>query len=215
MTTADPIDQLIASGISVRTLVSHYLISVEWLAAHNNDTFRLCYFGDDGAVVVDTAKGAAALMRRAKEIGWTPNESEPNEKGAPELFNEAIHNVRRGVHWFASATDDTFDMLPLAWPASALHRSRKREDRARAKVLREKEAQAKRAAASKKAASREAYKASIDGMTRRHMERSAKSGNTVSYSAARRKVVKEVNELAAQINVLAASRDGKNGSAKL
>lgn len=214
MTAADPIDRLIASGISVRTLVSHFLVSVEWLAAHSDATFRLCYFGDDGAVVVDTVKSAVALMRRTKELGWTPNQNEPTEKGAPHLFEEATYHVRRGVHWYASATDDTFDMLPLGWPAAVLRRGQEREDRERAKFRRKQKAKEQRAAASKKAASREAYRASIDHMARRLMESHARAGKPISYDTARRKVLKDVSQLAAQVNALAASKSAENGSAK-
>ncbi|XQA72104.1 hypothetical protein ACM9XA_11435 [Xanthomonas sacchari] len=214
MSAIDPIDKLVASGISVRTLVSHFLISVEWLAAHSDATFRLCYHDDDGAVQVDTVKGAAALMRRAKELGWTPNSAEPTEKGAPELFDEAIHHVRRGVHWFASATDNTFGMLPLAWPAAVLRRAQEREDRERAKFLREKEAKEKRDAASKKAANRAIHAGIIDRAAHRLMDSHAQAGKPISYNTARRTVLKNINEAAAQVNALAESMSGKIGSAK-
>ncbi len=214
MSAIDPIDKLVASGISVRTLVSHFLISVEWLAAHSNATFRLCYHDDDGAVKVDTVKGAAAFMRRAKEIGWTPLMDEPTEKGAPFLFEDATYNVRRGVHWFASATDNTFDMLPLGFPAAVLRRAQEREDRKRAKFLREKKAKEKREAASKKAASRATHEGIIDRAAHRLMQSHAQAGKPISYNTARRKVLKEINEVAAQLGALADSMSGQNGSAK-
>ncbi|TMN24526.1 hypothetical protein [Pseudoxanthomonas sp. X-1] len=158
---ADPIDELIASGISARTLIAHFLLNVEWLAAHRGDTFKLCYFGaggeEAGEVVVETVKGAAALMQRAKFLGWTARQDEPTELGAPDLFEEAMHYRFRGTSWYATAiAHDAIDSnrhegMPLGLPAKTLEAARgryevhysdaevkKRQERAKAWFARQK-----------------------------------------------------------------------------
>ncbi len=150
MSTIDPIDQLIASGISVRVLLPYRLLSVEWLAANRNETFKLCYYDAAGAVAVDTAKGAAALLSRASELGWTPADLDPeyasDPESAPTMFEEAIYDHLHGVHWFASAVDEDL-CVPLGWPEKHLAVARRRYEARIAKARREarqRERQAKR-----------------------------------------------------------------------
>ncbi|SMR76414.1 hypothetical protein SAMN05518671_1563 [Stenotrophomonas lactitubi] len=124
----DPIDELLAMGIAPRLLVSHQLVCMDWLAAHRLDRFCLCYYDSTGAVVTETM-GADQLLSRALEIGWQPVE-DPMESGAGcHLFEEASYNLRRGVHWYASAHDATDEMLPLGFPQVALRASLKRQRR--------------------------------------------------------------------------------------
>lgn len=128
--SADPIDELIASGISARTLIAHPLVCVEWLAAHRGDTFKLCYFGEGGQergeVIVETVKGAKDLLRRAKELRWSPLKSELSEDGGQFLFEEPVYHKRRGVHWYAEAiASDTLAGLPLGFPAKTLEAARR------------------------------------------------------------------------------------------
>ncbi|EVT69470.1 hypothetical protein X548_16630 [Stenotrophomonas maltophilia 5BA-I-2] len=124
----DPIDELLAMGIAPRLLVSHQLVCMDWLAAHRLDRFCLCYYDSTGAVVTETMD-ADQLLSRAREIGWQPVE-DPMESGAGcHLFEEASYNLRRGVHWYASAHDATDEMLPLGFPQVALRASLKRQRR--------------------------------------------------------------------------------------
>ncbi|MBA0101243.1 hypothetical protein WH218_19620 [Stenotrophomonas indicatrix] len=122
----DPIDELLAMGIAPRLLISHQLVCMDWLAAHRLDRFRLCYYDNTGAVVTETM-GANQLLSRAREIGWQPVE-DPMESGAGcHLFEEASYNLRRGVHWYASAHDTTDEMLPLGFPQVALRAGLERQ----------------------------------------------------------------------------------------
>jgi len=39
----NPIDRLLARGLTGRDLVSYMLPGIVWLAEHQDETFRLCY----------------------------------------------------------------------------------------------------------------------------------------------------------------------------
>ncbi|MCF5089604.1 hypothetical protein GIW57_05360 [Stenotrophomonas sp. PA-6-5C] len=142
----NPIDRLLARGLTGRDLVSYMLPGIVWLAEHQDETFRLCYHDDAGQVVVE-AVAAPDLITRARELGWTVDDPNPDHPYC--MFGEAIYHFRRGVHWFATACDDTTEMLPLALPARELAAAKKRDDRlyneaARARRARAHDRQVKR-----------------------------------------------------------------------
>lgn len=124
----DPIDGLLAMGVAPRLLISHQLVCMDWLAVHRRDKFCLCYQDSTGAVVTEMVS-AAQLLTRAQEIGWRPVEDPMEPSAGCHLFEEASYNLRRGIHWYASAYDDTDEMLPLGFPEVALIAGRKRQRR--------------------------------------------------------------------------------------
>lgn len=124
----DPIDELLAMGVAPRLLISHQLVCMDWLAVHRRDKFCLCYHDSTGAVVTETV-GAAQLLTRAQEIGWRPVEDPMEPSAGCHLFEETSYNLRRGIHWYASAYDDTDEMLPLGFPEVALTAGRERQRR--------------------------------------------------------------------------------------
>ncbi len=124
----DPIDGLLAMGVAPRLLISHQLVCMDWLAVHRRDKFCLCYQDTAGAVVTEMVS-AAQLLTRAQEIGWRPVEDPMEPSAGCHLFEEASYNLRRGIHWYASAYDDTDEMLPLGFPEVALIAGRKRQRR--------------------------------------------------------------------------------------
>lgn len=124
----DPIDELLAMGVAPRLLISHQLVCMDWLAVHRRDRFCLCYYDSAGAVVTEMV-GADQLLTRAQEIGWRPVEDPMGPGAGCHLFEEASYNLRRGIHWYASAYDDTDEMLPLGFPEVALIAGRERQRR--------------------------------------------------------------------------------------
>lgn len=124
----DPIDELLAMGVAARLLISHQLVCMDWLAVHRRDRFCLCYYDSAGAVVTEMM-GADQLLTRAQEIGWRPVEDPMGPGAGCHLFEEASYNLRRGIHWYASAYDDTDEMLPLGFPEVALTAGRERQRR--------------------------------------------------------------------------------------
>lgn len=124
----DPIDELLAMGVAPRLLISHQLVCIDWLAMHRRDRFCLCYYDGTGAVVTEMV-GADQLLTRAQQIGWRPVEDPMGPGAGCHLFEEASYNLRRGIHWYASAHDATDEMLPLGFPQVALRASLKRQRR--------------------------------------------------------------------------------------
>lgn len=127
----DPIDGLLKSGVPARILVAHQLPCVEWLALHRRDKFCICYFDAAGQVVTERLD-ASQLLIRAQEIGWSPLHDQVSPDAGRHLFEEASYNRRGGVHWYASAHDQTDDMLPLGFPEDVLRRAHERQERRRA-----------------------------------------------------------------------------------
>jgi len=181
---ADPINQLIAAGATPRMLIEHFIVSVEWLAQHQGDTFRLCYHDEAGEVVVETVT-AVGLLIRGRELGWKPTDDEPTESGAPYLFDEPVYHCRRGVHWYASAMDDSDEMLPLAWPASVLRANKKRQEREYAARQRERDAKAKRDEKERAKQKRIRNRESMDFLIGYEMENAKKAGKPIGRRRAR------------------------------
>ncbi|CAM4321616.1 hypothetical protein CR918_16675 [Stenotrophomonas indicatrix] len=125
---SDPIDELLAMGVAPRLLISHQLVCMDWLAVHRRDRFCLCYYDSTGTVVTEMV-GADQLLTRAQEIGWRPVDDPMGPDAGCHLFEEASYNLRRGIHWYANAYDDTDEMLPLGFPEVALVAGRERQRR--------------------------------------------------------------------------------------
>jgi len=193
--SADPIDQLIASGATARELIAYPLDAIEWLAQHQRETFRLCYHDEAGAVVVENIK-AAQLLRRAAELGWGPHGESLYSEAAMSMFDNAVYHVRRGVHWYASATDDSCAMLPLAWPAATLARNAAREQREDAAWRRRNEADKRRKEREKRKAARMKRRDNLHRIALSDVARAEKAGKPISYRTARRQLSTLLNEVA-------------------
>lgn len=180
----DPMDRLVARGVTVRALVALTPYGADWLAQHQDDRFRMCYFDETGKVVNEDVT-AVGLVRRAQELGWTASEDlEPG--AAPWFFSEASYHFRNGVHWFASASDETDEMLPLGFPASELKRAAREQERQLAANRKAREAQAKAAARSRKRTDREARAWLIEYSAQCHIEKAQSNGTHLSLSSARK-----------------------------
>ena len=192
----NPIDRLLARWLTGRDLVSYMLPGIVWLAEHQDETFRLCYHDDAGQVVVEEV-AAPGLITRARELGWTPDDPNPDHPYC--MFGEAIYHFRRGVHWFATACDDTTEMLPLALPARELEAAKKRDGRryneasqARHARARERELKRKREAEERKAVAEltAAVQIAADDFT----AQAAKAGKPITPATARRKAWKHIRK---------------------
>lgn len=180
----DPMDRLVARGVSVRSLVALTPYGADWLAQHQDDRFRMCYFDEDGKVVNEDVT-AVELVLRAQQLGWTAFEDlEPG--AAPWIFSEASYHFRRGIHWYASATDRTDEMLPLGFPARELKRAVKEQGRQLAANRKAREAKAKAAARSRKRTDREARAWLIEYSAQCHIEKARSNGDRLSLSSARK-----------------------------
>lgn len=196
MADLNRIDELLERGLSARDLISYMLPGIVWLAEHQDDTFKLCYHDSDGQVVVETVKGPA-LIARAKELGWTPEE--PDLSHPYCMFGEAIYHCRRGVHWYATACDDTTEMLPLGFPASALAAAKKRGDRkfseaAQARIAKARERQLKRQRESKERKAVTELHGAVELAATEFMDQAAKAGKKITKATARRKAWKHVRK---------------------
>lgn len=182
----DPIDALIDAGVPVRILIGHQLCSVDWLAARVGEKFRLCYFNDAGILILEDVS-APGLLMRGKQLGWHPLQDEPEEKGMPFLFEEAIYHFRNGVHWYASATSDTDGMLPLGFPKGVIEADRRRSERRmkRAQLRLKREGADKAKAAAAAARSNEARQ--IARVAERMRREAEIAGCPISASAAQQK----------------------------
>jgi hypothetical protein len=192
----NPIDRLLARGLTGRDLVSYMLPGIVWLAEHQDETFRLCYHDDAGQVVVEEV-AAPALITRARELGWTPDDPNPDHPYC--MFGEAIYHFRRGVHWFATACDDTTEMLPLALPARELEAAKKRDGRryneashARHARARERELKRNREAEERKAVAE--LTAAVQLAADDFMAQAAKAGKPITTVTARRKAWKHIRK---------------------
>lgn len=173
----DPMDRLVARGISVRALVALAPYGADWLARHQDDRFRMCYFDETGKVVNEDVT-AVGLVLRAQQLGWTVFEDlEPG--AAPWIFSEASYHFRRGIHWYASATDDTNEMLPLGFPARELKRAAKAQER-------EIKAARKAAARSHKRSNREARAWLIEYGAQAQLDKAKSEGTALSSAQAKR-----------------------------
>lgn len=179
-----PMDRLVARGISVRALVALSPYGADWLAQHQDDRFRMCYFDETGKVVNEDVT-AVGLVLRAQQLGWTAIEDlEPG--AAPWIFSEASYHFRRGIHWYASATDDTNEMLPLGFPARELERAAKAQELEIKAARKAREAKAKATARSRKRTDREARAWLIEYSAQCQLDKAKASGTHLSYAQARR-----------------------------
>lgn len=192
----DPIDQLLARGLSARDLIAYMLPGIVWLAEHQNETFRLCYHDAAGELVVESVAGPA-LIARARELGWTPHDL---LDGRPDcIFDEAIYHCRRGVHWYATACDDTTECLPLGFPARELAAAQKRDDRRYSPEAqaRRKAAEQRRQRGKERAEDREVYakvKEVVEMVTADLMREACEKGRPIATSTARRKAWRHVRK---------------------
>jgi len=195
-TNIDPIEQLLARGVSARDLISHMLPGIVWLAEHQDEKFRICYHDDARQVVVEKVN-AAKLIQRAMEIGWTLGDV--RERRPASLFDEPVYAFRRGVHWYATACDDTTEMLPLGFPARELAAAQKREERlyGQAAQARRKAAEERRKRATERAEDQE-VKAKVlkdvDMVTTVLMQEARAQGRPIAFGTARRKAWKRVRK---------------------
>lgn len=194
--STNPIDQLLNRGLSARDLITYMLPGVVWLAEHQDDTFRLCYHNSDGEVVVETVTGNA-LIGRARDLGWTPGELLDGRPAC--MFDEAIYHCRRGVHWYATACDDTTEMLPLGFPARELAAAKKRDDRRYSPEAesRRKAAEQRRRRAAERAEDRAVHakvKEVVEMVTADLMKEAREKGHPIAESTARRKAWRHVRK---------------------
>lgn len=181
--TPDPFDRLVARGIPVRALVALELGGVEWLALHQDERFRLCYYDESGAVATEDVD-AVGLVLRAQELGWTAmRDLEPGPN--PWIFDQASYHVLRGVHWYASATDRTDEMLPLGFPAALLKRAAKEQERQLAADRKAREIAEKAAVRSRRRENREAREWLIEYSAQLHLERANVTGSPLTEADAR------------------------------
>jgi hypothetical protein len=194
--STDPIDRLVAMGVPVRALVALELGGVEWLALHQDERFRLCYYDESGAVATQDVD-AVGLVLRAQELGWTAlRDLQPGPN--PWLFDQASYHVRRGVHWYASATDRTDEMLPLGFPASELKRAAREQERQLAANRKAREAKAKAAARSRKRTDREARAWLIKYSAQCQLDRAKSTGKQLTVAQARKTARGLVDAVAAR-----------------
>ncbi|MDQ1107246.1 hypothetical protein QE424_000405 [Stenotrophomonas rhizophila] len=195
--STDPIDRLVARGVPVRALVALELGGVEWLALHQDERFRLCYYDEDGAVATQDVD-AVGLVLRARELGWTAmRDLQPGPD--PWIFDQATYHFRRGVHWYASATDETDDMLPLAFPAGVLKRAAKAQARQMAAAKKARDAEAKAAARSRKREDREARAWLIEYSAQCHLDRAKSKGAPLSPAQAKKTARRLVDQVVSRI----------------
>lgn len=182
--TPDPMDRLVARGVPVRALVALELGGVEWLALHQDERFCLCYYAESGAVATEDVD-AVGLVLRARELGWTAmRDLEPGPN--PWIFDQASYHVLRGVHWYASATDRTDEMLPIGFPAALLKRAAKEQERQMAAHRKTREAEARAAARSRKREDKEARAWLIEYSAQAQLDRAKSNGTPLSPARARR-----------------------------
>jgi len=146
--------------------------------------------------VVEEVAGPA-LITRAKELGWTPEE--PNSDHPYSMFGEAIYHFRRGVHWYATACDNSTQMLPLAFPKSALEAAKKRDERmfgeaaeARRKKVRERNL--KRQVEAQEREANAELNAAVQLAADDFMAEATKDGKPITPTTARRKAWKHVRK---------------------
>lgn len=201
----DPMDRLVARGISVRALVALAPYGADWLAQHQDDRFRMCYFDETGKVVNEDVT-AVGLVLRAQQLGWTAFEDlEPG--AAPWIFSEASYHFRRGIHWYASATDDTNEMLPLGFPAGELKRAAKAQEREIASIRKAREAEAKAAARSRKRTDQEARAWLIEYSAQTQLDKAKSAGKHLTAAQARRTARELVDAVAARSKERQATSD--------
>jgi len=127
---------LAAAGVPLSVLTGHGTYSLRWLQQHANDRFRLAYTNADGVTAVDRLEGAAAFLRRAHELGWTPYPADNDGQGV--CYEDAFYYEYRGVHWHGTEGDDHTG-VPLALPKSVQEAERRKRLAQLARFKREEE----------------------------------------------------------------------------
>jgi len=205
----DPMDRLVARGISVRALVALAPYGADWLAQHQDDRFRMCYFDETGKVVNEDVT-AVGLVLRAQQLGWTAFEDlEPG--AAPWIFSEASYHFRRGIHWYASATDNTDEMLPLGFPTGVLKRAAKAHERELAAARKAREASEKAANLARGRADREARAWLIEYSMRLHLDRAESTGQPMTVVQAKKIARRLVDDVAHRIKARRSHREANTG----
>ncbi len=198
---SDPIDLLVADGVPVRALIGHQVGCLEWLSAHRGERFRLCYTDDRGEVVTEDVS-AAGLIVRGKELGWIPMGDELEPTSRQWLFESAAYHVRRGVHWYASATDQTDEMLPLAFPAAVLARAAERQEQRRRSAQRRLEADRARLQKRGPADRRRRIRALVSNAAQAMLERAQLAGVSLSAETAKRRARALAKEIIADVEAV-------------
>jgi len=196
--SADPVDRLVAKGAPVRALVALELGGVEWLALHQDERFRLCYYDESGAVATQDVD-AVGLVLRAQELGWTAmRDLEPGPN--PWLFDQASYHNRRGVHWYASATDRTDEMLPLGFPEVALKAGLERQRRRDAASYRRWWRTAQQAAKQARQKERQMAKQTLDELSEDLLRCPPANGLGLQTKAQARRAARElINDMIAHL----------------
>ncbi len=195
----DPIDRLISRGVKVRQLLQFHVDCAIWLADHQDDTFRICYFGDDGSVVTEQLD-AVQLVHRTAELGWRADD-EGTTIPASYLFTEAAYHCRRGVHYYATATDDeSEECLPLCFPPSVIQAAVRRCKQRRASLIREMQMAARRKEVLRKREQAAAHKAFMHQMAMDEIKGANKAGKAIAYSTAMKRARIFVNDLCKSIS---------------
>ncbi len=185
--SVDPIDRLIARGAKARQLVNLFPQRANWLAEHQDDTFRICYHDDGGNVVVEQVN-AVRLLTRAEELGWSPDLEEGSGMDG-WLYQQAPYSLYRGVHYYASAYEED-ELLPLCLPPQAIRAAAARTKRRAAKMRREAQALKRKRDALKaredEAALRVAKRRTLERWTEDELERAKKAGAPISRATAKK-----------------------------
>lgn len=203
----DPIDLLVADGVPVRALIGHQVGCLEWLSAHRGERFRLCYTDDRGEVVTEDVS-ATGLIVRGKELGWIPMGDELEATSRQWLFESAAYHLRRGVHWYASATDQTDEMLPLAFPATVLARAAERQEQRRQSAQRRLEAERARWEKRRPADRRRKIRTLVNNAAQAMLKRAELAGVMLSPETAKRRARALAREIIADVEAIQAHLPG-------
>lgn len=182
----DSLMQFLDAGISLRRLLWHGLVNLDWLAKQSDAKLRICYRNEDGAVIEEKVS-RFGLIKRAEQLGWSPWPADPGTDESEVLcFLEAIpYSDGRGRTWWATEFCEV-SFAPLCLPEKKLQALRDKARRNSATLLkkldREKAVQAKK----RRRELREQHLGYIRTAATKAVLRSIEAGKPISFESAMR-----------------------------
>lgn len=182
----DPIQGFLDAGISLRRLLWHGIVNLDWLAKQSDKKLRISYRNNAGELVAEKVT-RLGLLRRAEELGWSPWPSEPGqEEHAQIAFLQAVpFEDRGGVFWWTTEWDEA-SSAPLCFPEKKLRFLAERAQRQHKAHMREIARQNAARARDARRQSRERLKSLEDEAVQTLVTRAANRGRRLAASTARR-----------------------------
>lgn len=183
----DSLTQFLDAGISLRRLLWHGLVNLDWLAQQSDHKLRICYRNAEGTIVEERVN-RIGLLKRAEELGWNPWPAEPGSDDSPVLaFLDAVpYSDAKGRTWWSTEYCEDCG-APLCFPERQLEILRQKARRRTEAMLRQLEREKAAAARSRRKELRDRYRGYLRIAAEKEVARSIERGRPIKFESAMRK----------------------------